>query len=190
MNIKSKKYDIRKDLIKKRDNIEVTIKRDLDREIINRLKNEDYYKNGENIFVYIGFNSEIDTKIFINEALKDRKRIYVPKVIGREMILIKINSLENLVTNKYGILEPIGDKSDLDVNNLDLIIMPGVAFDRNGNRIGYGGGYYDRFLEGENIHCKRVALAYDFQILDNIESEEHDIKVNYIISEKRVLEIK
>ena len=78
------------------------------------------------------------------------------------MVFIKINSLENLVTSSYGILEPVGDKSNFNVDNLGLIVMPGLAFDKQGNRLGYGGGYYDKFLSKNKIDTKEIALAYEF----------------------------
>lgn len=187
IDIENKKL-IRKNIIKKRDDINRVGKEKLENEIIAKFINGDEYKNAKIIFSYIGFGSEINTKVIIKDALNKGKVVYVPKVKGREMLLIKIDSLENLVTSSYGILEPIGDKSDLDVNKLDLIIMPGVAFDKMKNRIGYGGGYYDRFLINKNIKAHKIALAYDFQILENIKVEEHDIKVDKIITERRIIE--
>ncbi|MGG7079311.1 5-formyltetrahydrofolate cyclo-ligase [Clostridium sardiniense] len=184
------KKETRKNIIKKRDELDITVKEAVDNNIIEKLMMNETYKSARGIFIYIGFGSEINTKIIIKEALNSGKEVYVPKVIKKDMILIKIDSLENLVTSSYGILEPIGDKSDFDVNKLDLIIMPGVAFDKAGNRLGYGGGYYDKFLEYNQIECKKIALAYDFQVLENLEVEDHDIKVDLIITEKQIINIK
>ena len=98
------------------------------------------------------------------------------------MIAIKINSLSNMNVDNWGILEP----KDVDKNKIgkefDLIIMPGVAFDRYGNRIGYGGGYYDKYISQIEDLSNRISLAYDFQVVKSIESETHDIKVNGIIT--------
>lgn len=105
------------------------------------------------------------------------------------MVFIKINSLENLVTSSYGILEPVGDKSNFNVDNLGLIVMPGLAFDKQGNRLGYGGGYYDKFLSSNKIDNKKIALAYDFQVLDKVPSEKHDIKIDSIITEDNEIDI-
>ncbi len=103
------------------------------------------------------------------------------------MIAIRIYSLDNMIEDNWGILEPKDiDKKNI-CENFDLIIIPGLAFDRRGNRIGYGGGYYDKYFSKiKNINNK-VALAYDFQILDNIKSEIHDIKVDYIISNNETI---
>lgn len=184
------KKETRKNIIKKRDELDIIAKGAMDNEIIEKFMMSETYKNARGIFIYIGFGSEINTKIIIKDALNSGKEVYVPKVIKKDMVFIKIDSLENLVTSSYGILEPIGDKSDFDVNKLDLIVMPGVAFDREGNRLGYGGGYYDKFLEQNQIECKKIALSYDFQVLEKLEVEEHDIKVDLIITENQVINIK
>ncbi|MBY0754620.1 5-formyltetrahydrofolate cyclo-ligase [Clostridium sardiniense] len=184
------KKETRKNIIKQRDELDITVKEAMDNNIIEKLMMNETYKSARGIFIYIGFGSEINTKIIIREALNSGKEVYVPKVIKKDMILIKIDSLENLVTSSYGILEPIGDKSNLDVNKLELIVMPGVAFDKSGNRLGYGGGYYDKFLEQNKIECKKIALSYDFQVLEKLEVEEHDIKVDLIITENQIINIK
>lgn len=183
------KKELRKEIIKKRDELDYTEKTIKDKKIIEKLKDTKEYKEAKGIFVYIGFGSEINTKILIEDALEDGKEVCVPKVIKKDMVFIKINSLENLVTSSYGILEPVGDKNNFNVDNLGLIIMPGLAFDKQGNRLGYGGGYYDKFLSNNKINVKKIALAYDFQILDKVPSEEHDIKVDSIITEEKEIEI-
>lgn len=86
-----------------------------------------------------------------------------------------------------GILEPIDDSIVVKKEDIDLIIVPGTVFDREFNRIGYGGGYYDRYLEDIAYKNNKVVLAYDFQIIDKIESEEHDIKMDLIITDKEVI---
>ena len=103
------------------------------------------------------------------------------------MIAVKIHSLTELSVNNYGILEPINVDKDKIANDFDIIVMPGVAFDENGNRIGYGGGYYDKYLEKNIFKAKKVALAYEEQILERIESDFHDIKVDFIINTKKII---
>ncbi len=105
------------------------------------------------------------------------------------MIAVEINNFNNMTVNKWGILEP----TIVDNNNIgktfDLIIVPGVAFDRNGNRIGYGGGYYDKYINNLKHKHKLLALAYDVQIVNNIESEIHDIIIDYIVTENEFINI-
>ena len=98
------------------------------------------------------------------------------------MKAIRLSSFEDLKENSMGILEPIDDGNFIEKENIDLIIVPGVVFDLNGNRIGYGGGYYDRYLETIKDVKNKVVLAYDLQIIDSIEPETHDITFDYIIT--------
>ncbi|WP_304681279.1 5-formyltetrahydrofolate cyclo-ligase [uncultured Clostridium sp.] len=180
---------IREDIIKKRDNLSLDIKIEYDISIFNKLINSEAYKNSNKIFTYISFGNEIDTKEFIKYALNDGKEIYVPKTdkVNKEMMAVRIHSLDNMIEDNWGILEPKYIDEEKICEDFDLIIIPGLAFDRNGNRIGYGGGYYDKYFSKiKNINNK-VALAYDFQILDNIQSEIHDIKVDYIISNNETI---
>lgn len=157
--------------------------------IFDKLYNLDLYKNSNNIFVYINYKDEINTKRFINKALEDGKKIYVPKIYRdtRTMKAIFINSLDNLEKNSMGILEPNDDTLVINKKDIDLIIVPGAVFDKSFNRIGYGGGYYDKYLEEIREKDNKIALAYDFQIIDEIEAEDHDIKMDYIITDKRIL---
>lgn len=103
------------------------------------------------------------------------------------MKAIKLNSIDELKKNSMGILEPIDDSNYIEKENIDLIVVPGVVFDKECNRIGYGGGYYDRYLKDIKSKENKIALAYDLQIVDKIESEVHDIKVDYIITNTRAL---
>ena len=182
---------IRKEILKTRDDIEVVLKKEYDSIIFKRLINSDTYKNANKIFTYISFGSEVDTKEFIKYALSDNKEIYVPKTDKgkREMVAMTINSLDNMGVDKWGILEPKTVEEDKIGEEFDLIIMPGVAFDKFGNRIGYGGGYYDKYISRKNIKCPKIALAYDLQIIDKIQCEEHDIKADGIISNKEFIKM-
>ncbi|WP_194191763.1 5-formyltetrahydrofolate cyclo-ligase [Clostridium chrysemydis] len=186
--IKLNKKSIRKNIIAKRDlnKEENSLK---DSKIFNELISLNSYKRAKKIFIYIGFGSEINTKDLIEIMLKEGKEVFVPKVIEKEMIALKITSLSNLIESKFKILEPVGEKSDIDGEEFDLIIMPGVAFDRIGNRIGYGGGYYDKYLKDISSDIKKVALAYELQLVEEIETEEHDLKVDSIITENEVIDI-
>ena len=178
------KKKVREEIIKKRNKFSLEIKKEYDELIFKQLINSDIYNKSKKIFTYVSFGSEVDTKGFIEYALSDNKEIYVPKTdkVNKEMIAIKINSLSNMNVDNWGILEP----KDVDKNKIgkefDLIIMPGVAFDRYGNRIGYGGGYYDKYISQIEDLSNRISLAYDFQVVKSIESESHDIKVNGIIT--------
>ena len=172
-------------MIEKRDNIHKEEKAVMDKNIIFSLKEKEFYKNSKNIFIYLGFGSEIDTMSYIQDFINDGKHIFIPRIDikTKKMEAVEITSLDGLKENKYGILEPDNNKEEFYKNNLELIILPGVAFDHSGRRIGYGGGYYDRYLEDIDKRIIKVSLIYDFQLLENVPAEEHDIKADYIITE-------
>lgn len=180
---------VRKEILNMRNNMSNEKRILKDKLIYNLFINSDLYKKAKDIFIYVSFGSEVNTHEIIKKAIIDKKNIYVPKIDMRkkEMIAVKIYSITELNVNNYGILEPINVDKDKIANDFDIIVMPGVAFDENGNRIGYGGGYYDKYLEKNIFKAKKVALAYEEQILERIESDFHDIKVDFIINTKKII---
>lgn len=185
------KKRIREEMIKKRNYLSEETKKEYDELIFKQLIESDIYNKSKKIFTYVSFGSEIDTIKFIKYALNENKDIYVPKTnkIKKEMVAIRINSLENMDVDNWGILEPKSvDKNEIG-KDFDLILIPGLAFDREGNRIGYGGGYYDKYLSQIKEENNKIVLAYDFQILNNIENEHYDIKVSYIITNDEFIKI-
>lgn len=182
---------IRKEILRLRNNLKSEEKNSLDKKIFNSLIESNIYKESKKIFIYVSYNNEVDTKEIIKHSFENNKIIYVPKINieDKTMNAVKIHSLNELYVNKYGILEPnIVDKNDVGLE-FDFIIMPGMVFDKAGNRIGYGGGYYDKYLSSLSYKVDKVALAYNFQIVDNIKTEEHDIKVDYIITDNEIMYI-
>lgn len=180
---------VRKEILNMRNNMSNEKRILKDKLIYNLFINSDLYKKAKDIFIYVSFGSEVNTHEIIKKAIIDKKNIYVPKIDmkKKEMIAVKIHSLIELSVNNYGILEPINVDKDKIANDFDIIVIPGVAFDENGNRIGYGGGYYDKYLEKNIFKAKKVALAYEEQILERIESDFHDIKVDFIINTKKII---
>ena len=181
------KKEIRREIITKRDLIKN--KSDLDEKIEEKLRNNEIYKNSKNIFIYLGFGSEINTIKYVEDFLNEGKKIIIPYTDMKNKVMygIEINTLDGLKKNKFGILEPTDGSEIFNKEDIDLIIMPGVAFDRSGNRVGYGGGYYDKFLSEINSDIPTIALAYDVQILEEVPSEQHDIKVGMVITEKETI---
>jgi len=115
----------------------------------------------------------------LEQAIRDGKRVAVPKVYGEEMKFLYITDLTQVETGYAGIPEPIADGPVAD-DPTALVLMPGLAFDPEGRRIGYGGGFYDKFLEREPNH-PTLALCYDFQMLPKLETQEHDIPVDLVL---------
>ena len=188
MNKEEKKV-LRNKILEIRDSLNNNEKELMDNKIFNELINTDLYKRSINIFIYISFSNEINTRNIIEKAFKDKKNAFIPKVYKDDKLMkaIKLNSIDELKKNSMGILEPIDDSNYIEKENIDLIVVPGVVFDKECNRIGYGGGYYDRYLKDIKSKKNKIALAYDLQIVDKIESEVHDIKVDYIITNTRAL---
>jgi len=142
------------------------------------LKTEEYL-NAKTIYGYLSYNQEVRTEEILRNALRDGKRVAVPKVFNDEMRFIYISDLEQIAPGYKGIPEPIADRPIAE-DGCALVLMPGLAFDPNGARMGYGGGFYDKFLSREPSH-KTVALCYDFQVLDILPTEEFDIPVDKVI---------
>ena len=183
------KKSIRKEILKLRDNLDLEKKECMDSVIESKFINSSQYIHAKNIFIYISYASEINTKNIIFKAINDGKKIYIPRTDAKtkNMDAVNIISFDKLVRNDYGILEPSKKELFIDPNELDLIVVPGVAFDIKKGRMGYGGGYYDRYfkkIDKKNFKkISKVALAYDFQIIDEVPMDENDMPVDYIITD-------
>lgn len=147
----------------------------------------DEIKNSSKFMLYCDFRNEVATKEIISKLISLDKEVYLPVTLKNEKKLIpkRIFSLDDLVSGTYGILEPHSDAPKVDSSLLDIVVVPGSAFDKNGYRTGYGGGYYDRFLE--DINAIKIGVCFDFQLVDDVFPEEHDKKMDFIITENRVL---
>ena len=137
------------------------------------------YAAAKTIYGYLPYNQEVRTVPMLERALRDGKRVAVPKVYGDEMRFIYLDDFNGIEKGYAGIPEPVADGPVAD-DPTALVLMPGMAFDKEGHRIGYGGGFYDKFLEKEPNH-PTLALCYDFQMLEHLETEEHDIPVDVVI---------
>ncbi|KNZ43222.1 5-formyltetrahydrofolate cyclo-ligase [Acetobacterium bakii] len=159
-----------------------------DAAIINKFLESDLYEKAEWIMVYVSFGTEIYTHDFIEKALADGKHVVAPicNISDHTITLSEIKNFpEDLEEGHYGILEVRDDcLRIIDPKQLDLVMVPGCAFSHVGHRMGFGGGYYDRFLETINDDCITVALIRDDFIFDEIPMEAHDKSVDYMITEK------
>jgi len=196
MTIFDDKRALRRKILDERKNINIVKKEDMDNKILDKLYESEYYRKSKKIFIYISYDSEINTKGIINKALEDNKKVYVPRTEfkNRLMDAVEIMSLDNLVESDFGILEPSIKEPYIDPNELDLIVVPGVAFDKQGGRMGYGAGFYDRYfkkISEDNIKkVMKVALAYEFQTLEKVPMNDHDIPVDCIITENEAISCK
>lgn len=138
------------------------------------------YRNAATVYGYLPFNQEVDLHSLLQQALADGKQVALPKCYGKEMRFILISDLSRVRRSAIGAPEPLDD-GPVARDETALVIVPGVAFDPRGYRIGYGGGYYDRFLMQEPNH-PTISLCYDFQVLPRLDAEPHDIPVQTLFS--------
>lgn len=174
-------------MISVRNHIPFLIRKKKDESIYKKVINNKIYRNANTVFIFVSYGSEVDTHKIINYMIKDGKRVCVPKIINLKdgiMKSIEISSMDELKLSFKGILEPEYDeKRVIDEIYIDLAIVPGVAFDKYGGRLGYGGGFYDRFLKKMRSNSEFIALCYEEQMVEEVPSYENDIKICHIIKE-------
>ncbi|MDH4027246.1 MAG: 5-formyltetrahydrofolate cyclo-ligase [Nitrospirota bacterium] len=186
------KKDLRLRLLSRRDSITPEQKKLKDIAVKKKLFDLDGFSNAKSVLMYVSFRSETDTTGLLEEILKTGKKLVVPLVSSRSktLTLYEIRAVSELVPGYMGILEPaVSEDRIVSLNNIDLAVIPGAGFDLRGNRLGYGGGYYDRLLGNADKHITTVALAYEEQIAEDIPAEPHDIKMDIIITDKRVIKV-
>ena len=175
------KKDIRKRILRQRQMLSEEEQKAYSLRVASRVTAHPLFLRAEDIFCYLPVKGEVDTSAILQTAWKQGKRTAVPKVISKtEMQFYYINSYEELREGTYGILEPITGR--LAEPHTALVILPGTVFDIQCNRIGYGGGYYDRYLAAHRSY-RTMALAYSVQIVPELPKEDHDIPVEYLITE-------
>lgn len=178
---------LREQIIQERNRLthnEVSLK---SHKILTKLFEFPFYQKANKIMLYIAFNNEVLTEPIIHNLFLNKKRVFIPVTIPKtkELIVSELLSLENdLAIGAFGLLEPKkGSLRPFSPQNIDLVIVPGLAFDSRGYRIGYGAGYYDRFLLHVPEHVPKVSLAFDLQIIDRVPQNNYDVPVQYIITE-------
>ena len=134
-----------------------------------------------NVFIYLSYSSEAPTDNLIEGLLSAGHRVFCPRIQDGQMLAVEYT--EDLSVNALGIREPIGTAYQ---GEMDIVVTPLLAVDEAGNRLGYGGGYYDRYFQTQK-HAKRVGYCYDFQIINNVPQTEKDVKLNVIVTDKRIL---
>ncbi|HKN19024.1 MAG TPA: 5-formyltetrahydrofolate cyclo-ligase [Dissulfurispiraceae bacterium] len=180
---------IRKEVIARRDALSIIIRKAKDESIKRRLLALPEFIKARTILFYASFRSEVGTLQLLQDSLLNNKTVVLPKVDMQYagLKLYEIRAMEDLAPGCYGILEPPAneDRSMHDAF-IDLMIIPGVAFDEHFNRIGYGKGFYDRLLSHKKAPA--IALAYEEQVIAHIPTDEHDIKMDKIVTDKRIIQ--
>jgi len=179
---------LRSNILSLRDNLK---DRDvLSKRIISNIYKLNCFKSSQNIMLFASFRSEVDTYKLIEDLLNKNKCVSLPlsDIKNKELIIYKINTLEDLTKGSYGIAEPDPKRcKEISPRELDVVIVPGSVFDRRGARYGYGGGYYDRFLSIHAPQAIRIALAFSIQVQDYIPILSHDQLMDIIITEDEIL---
>jgi 5-formyltetrahydrofolate cyclo-ligase len=183
------KEELRKEGKKIRENLPETELMEKSKQIKKRLYKTKEFQQASTILFYVSYDNEVYTHDVIKESLSSGKNVVVP-ITDKEkhcLILSKLKAWEDLECSTYSILEPKKNcVNKVSLDEIDLILVPGVVFDESGNRIGHGVGYYDGLLKNSKNAC-HIGLAFEVQIVDSIPAEEHDVKVDKIVTEERVI---
>ena len=145
--------------------------------ILSKLEQHPDFKKAHIVMIYSALPDEVQTQAFL-EKWRHKKKIILPTVVGDDIIPVELAENTGFAVGDFNILEP---QNEPYTGDYDLIVVPGVAFDRNGNRIGRGRGYYDRFL-CKHLNVKRIGICFDFQLVDEVPTEPNDIKMDEVIS--------
>lgn len=175
------KKTLRKKFISKRNSLASDYRNSSTNTIFATLEEQNFFESSEKIFIYVGFGSEITTETFIKKWI-NKKQIFVPKIENGKMNLIRLKSWDELAPGHFGVLEPTS--SDYYEGKIDLVVTPSIVFDNNGYRLGYGKGYYDKYFSSREYDIS-VGLSYHKLLQDNVPKEDHDIKVDVIITEEK-----
>jgi len=179
------KNQLKEAILEKRNSLSKEEISEYSKKIENNLINLEQYKKSKTVMFFVSFNSEVHTHNMIRNSFRN-KTIVIPKVMQHEIEPSVIIDFDNLISGKFGIPEPI-EIMKIAYKNINLVLVPGIVFDMEGHRIGYGFGYYDKFLR--KVHkAIKVGLAFDFQVVDKLAHEEHDVPVDFVVTEKRIIE--
>ncbi|NMB25653.1 MAG: 5-formyltetrahydrofolate cyclo-ligase [Firmicutes bacterium] len=157
-------------------------------DIMERFFDLEVVQEATTIMLFLAFGSEVDTWLLLERGVELGKLVVAPICLPatKELALYPINSRAEAVPGHWGILEPSRIGEAILPEDLDVVVVPGLAFDGTGRRIGYGGGYYDRFLPKADCACK-VGVCFDVQLVERVPSASHDVPVDVVITEKRVI---
>lgn len=179
------KQEIREQLKKVRKRLEDSDWKQATDKITEKVIQSDAFREATDIFCYMSIANEVGTTGIIEEAWRLGKEVWMPKVSGTDMDFYQVQSLEELRTGAFGVPEPSGEGEKASAED-GLMIVPGVAFDREGHRIGYGKGYYDQYIR-RHPAVITMGIAFDFQLMEKIPVEEQDENVDFIVTETLLL---
>ncbi len=178
MDIREEKKKYRKQVKLAKEKYSFSQKKELSKPIFEKLEKEDYFIKSKIVMAYWSMGDEVSTRDFVIKWYKE-KTILLPCVEGDVLKIRVFSGMDSMRKGEaYSILEPIGEEFK-DIDKIDVVVVPGIAFDKENNRLGRGRGYYDKLLKATN--AIKVGVCFDFQFFDRIPTEEFDVKMNYVI---------
>lgn len=180
----AQKEELRKSLLLRRKELSPEVRKRKDKAILNLLSSLPEFRDAKRVLLYCSVKGEPDLSPLMHTLISKGREAVLPKVRGSELELLSVDSPGSLVRGRFNIPEPISGKR-VDPSQLDLVIVPGVAFDRRGFRIGFGKGYYDRLLK--KVKAPKVGVAYSFQVLNEVPRDTWDEPVDIIVTEKSII---
>lgn len=185
--VRKRKEELRKELIGRLREQDPSQRKDRSDDIQEKLLSCEEFRDSKTVMIYVSLPTEVSTEYCIQEALKQGKRLVVPYIEpqGTEIIASEIQSMEDLEKGPFGINQPKRDLvKSVPLKEIDVIVVPAIAFDKKNMRLGRGKGYYDRFLSNDQLAgAGTIGLAYNFQIVDSVPSDSHDKPVSRVITD-------
>lgn len=185
MEENSEKTSLRKLLLGRRDNLSADFMKIASKQIQKNLKRIESYREAQTIASYYSIGSEVRTQDIMQEIISDGKTLALPKIDNGMLVFYNVKKFEDLEKGEFGIMEPKQNCSVVD--KFDIILVPAVAMTRAGQRLGYGKGFYDRFLAGKNITS--VALTYSRLVVKHIPRSDNDVQINWVVTEDQVITV-
>lgn len=179
------KSHLRAEFLQKRESLPPAVKRQKDKKILARLEKFPLFKKSKEFFTYFSHRGEVATDPIVQKYF-GKKKIVVPKIVGRAICLYELHHPGKFKKGRFGIREPKICLPRRVFSEIDLALIPAIAFDASGHRIGFGNGYFDRLLK--KLRCVTIGLAYEFQIIDKVPTHVYDVPVDYIITERRLIQ--
>lgn len=190
-DIQLAKKALRASIIAQRDSLDAALRREYSQLIAERVLALPEYRAARVVAAYASFGSELDTGVFLRDALATGKQLLLPRInrAARRLELRRAGNLDaDLVAGVWGICEPAGTCPEVPARQVEFMLMPGVAFTMRGERLGYGGGFYDRLLTQVSPQTWRVAGAFDLQVVDDLPADAGDQRVHRIVTELQELD--
>ena len=162
----------------------------LSADVIERVRTLPVYRHAASVMTYMSFDTELDTHGFFDSLLRDGKMATLPRIdrTTKQLSVHRVSGPVDLVSGVWGIQEPRADLPVVPISDIDMVLMPGVAFDRQGNRLGYGAGFYDRLLSTAGRRPVRVVAAFDEQVVDAVPHDETDQCIHLLVTPTQTIE--